>query len=134
MKLACLLIAALAVLLGGCESVYAPRPMGGEPVVLDDSWNGTWLVDDGALTTVVRDAQQGLLQVAWVEVGAQGAGVADGREPEVPIPHISLSAAHGRRNHRERRNIIRRLAGEVAAGEKGQHVGPVRAFVELRGR
>ena len=59
--------------LAGCESVYAPRPMGGEPVGLDDSWNGTWRVDDGALTTVVRDAQQGLLQVAWVEVGAEGA-------------------------------------------------------------
>jgi len=63
---------ALALVLGGCESVYAPRPMGDTAVVLDDSWSGTWLVDGGALTTRVRDAEQGALQVAWIETGPDG--------------------------------------------------------------
>ena len=64
--------AAALLLLAACESVYAPRPMGDEPVALDDSWSGTWLADGGALTSVVRDAAQGRLQVAWIETGEQG--------------------------------------------------------------
>ena len=34
---------------------------------------GTWLAEDGAMTTVVLDAEQGLLQAAWIERGAAGA-------------------------------------------------------------
>lgn len=68
------IIIALSALLwlAGCESVYAPKPMGDEAVVLDDSWTGTWLAEGGALTSVVRDAASGSLQVAWIETGEQG--------------------------------------------------------------
>ena len=73
MKRLCVFVAALALLvLGGCESVYAPRPMGDAAVSLDESWSGTWLVDGAAVTTLVRDAGNGRLQVAWVENGAEG--------------------------------------------------------------
>ena len=47
--------------------------MGDTPVRLDDGWSGTWLAEDGAMTTVVLDAEQGLLQAAWIERGAAGA-------------------------------------------------------------
>jgi hypothetical protein len=73
MKRSRLLIAGIALLLTACESVYAPKPMGDTPVRLDDGWSGTWLAEDGAMTTVVLDAEQGLLQVAWIERGAAGA-------------------------------------------------------------
>jgi len=73
MKRIQVLLAAIALLaLGGCESVYAPQPMGDTAVVLDDSWSGTWLVEGGALTTQVRDAKNGLLQVGWIETGPEG--------------------------------------------------------------
>ena len=65
-------LAVLALLvLGGCESVYAPRPMGTAPVALDESWSGTWLADGAAVTTRVQDAANGRLQVAWIESGAE---------------------------------------------------------------
>lgn len=70
---ACRVLATLALLvLAGCESVYAPRPMGDAAVPLDESWSGTWLADGAAVTTVVRDAQNGRLQVAWIESGEDG--------------------------------------------------------------
>jgi hypothetical protein len=73
MKRIRMLFAVLALLvLGGCESVYAPRPMGKQPVPLDEGWSGTWLADGAAVTTRVRDAEKGLLQVAWIETGQQG--------------------------------------------------------------
>ena len=73
MKRLRVLMAACALLvLVGCESVYAPRPMGDAAVPLDETWSGTWLADGTAVTTRVRDAQAGRLQVAWVESGADG--------------------------------------------------------------
>ncbi|MEJ2384417.1 MAG: hypothetical protein P8Y54_08460 [Xanthomonadales bacterium] len=73
MKRLCVLITIFAVLvMAGCESVYAPRPMGEAAVPLDESWSGTWLADGAAVTTRVRDAAQGRLQVAWIESGAEG--------------------------------------------------------------
>jgi len=67
-----LFLATALLVLGGCESVYAPQPMGDTVVVLDDNWSGTWLAEGGALTTRVRDAEKGLLQVGWIETGPEG--------------------------------------------------------------
>jgi len=76
MKLALmLLIVAALPWLGGCESVWTPRPLGAEPVVLDESWSGAWLVEDGVVHTAVQDAALGRLQLAWVEAGGSGAAL-----------------------------------------------------------
>ncbi len=60
--------ALLVVVLAGCAVVASKQPVGETPLSLDDSdWEGTWLTEDGTLTVRVVDAEQGLLQVAWVE-------------------------------------------------------------------
>jgi len=75
MKLAhifCLVIAGLV--LSGCEVVYTEQPLGEEITVLDkETWQGTWLNEDVVLMTTVLDAEKGLLQVAWLERGEEGA-------------------------------------------------------------
>ena len=61
--------------LGGCESVWTPQPLGDEAVVLDETWSGSWLVGEGVVHTVVLDAAQGRLQLAWVEPEEHGAAL-----------------------------------------------------------
>ena len=67
-----ILLAAAWLILSACSSVYSPQPLGGEPLVLDSSWSGTWKVDDGVLTTAVVDKQKGLLQIASLEAKSGG--------------------------------------------------------------
>lgn len=56
-----------AFLLSGCAAVYVPEPLGQEAVKLDDSWSGSWLHDDAIIRTRVADADEGRLDVAWIE-------------------------------------------------------------------
>lgn len=72
MKRYALAILAIAGLLFGCSAVYAPQPMGDKAVKLDSSWAGTWLSDDGTVSTTVIDAANGLLQFAWLETKDKG--------------------------------------------------------------
>ena len=60
------------LLLCACSEVYVSQPVGDEPLVLDDSWTGTWLSDGHIMHTVVVDAEKGLLQAAWIEPGENG--------------------------------------------------------------
>ena len=62
-----LTVVAIAILMSGCAAVYVPEPLGEEAVKLDDSWSGTWLHDDGIITTRVADADKGTLDVVWIE-------------------------------------------------------------------
>lgn len=60
---------ALALLLGaGCDYVVSSKPVGESPLVLEESeWKGTWLHGDGPLTVRIAEAQEGRLEVAWIE-------------------------------------------------------------------
>ncbi len=69
MKLA-RLIACAALVIGvlGCDLVASKHPVGGEPLSLDEAeWEGTWMHEDGPMTVRVANAENGLLEVAWVE-------------------------------------------------------------------
>lgn len=73
MKLRLLFISVcMCLLLPACTSVYISEPLGDEPVVLDSSWEGTWLTDDGVVEASVLDGSQGLLQLAAIESGPEG--------------------------------------------------------------
>lgn len=55
-------------LLTACSSVYSINPVGEKPVHLElDEWNGNWLGANGVMTIRVKDAEHGILQVAWIE-------------------------------------------------------------------
>jgi hypothetical protein len=59
---------ALVLLLAGCDYVASKRPVGDEPLPLVESeWSGAWFQGDGPVTVRVVDAEQGHLEVAWVE-------------------------------------------------------------------
>lgn len=58
--------------LSACSAVYSPEPLGDKPMVLDSSWSGTWLADGDVVTTAVADAENGLLQAAWLETKPGG--------------------------------------------------------------
>ncbi len=61
-------VIALPLLLWGCSEVTSSAPIGEKPLVLDaEEWNGTWIIDEYAITFLVEDAEQGRLQIAWVE-------------------------------------------------------------------
>ncbi len=69
-----LLLMVSALLLSACEAVVTGQPMGAEIVKLDTAtWQGTWLGDEVVMVTTVLDSDQGLMQAAWVERGADGA-------------------------------------------------------------
>jgi hypothetical protein len=69
-----LLPIAAALLLSACEAVFTEQPLGEEVVRLDPAiWQGTWLSDEVVVMTTVLDADQGLLQAAWVERWPDGA-------------------------------------------------------------
>jgi hypothetical protein len=60
--------------LTACNAVYTTEPLGDKAVQLNpEEWQGTWLHHEMVLTTTVRDAQNGRLQVAWVERDEEGA-------------------------------------------------------------
>lgn len=68
MKLCEFLTLVLVVfLMGGCAAVYVPEPVGEEAVVLDSSWTGSWLHDDGIIVTQIGHAESGLLKLGWIE-------------------------------------------------------------------
>ena len=71
-QIAMALLALAGLLISACSSVYTQQPLGDEPVVLDASWAGTWLADEGAVTTNVVDGGKGLLQVAWLDSKPEG--------------------------------------------------------------
>jgi len=64
-----ILAAAVCIIcMSGCAAVYSTQPVGLKPhVITPADWEGTWLHRDGAITIMVVDAAQGLLQVGWVE-------------------------------------------------------------------
>ena len=68
-----LLAAALAVILSGCVTVVAPKPIGDEPMKLKaEEWEGIWLTywaldEPVALTIRVADPAKGELELAWIE-------------------------------------------------------------------
>jgi hypothetical protein len=69
-----LLIVVLALLLAGCDAVFAPAPLGESTLSLNPGeWQGSWLASDMVVTTTVLDKDKGLLQAAWIERGAEGA-------------------------------------------------------------
>jgi hypothetical protein len=52
----------------GCNAVYAPNPMGDEPVYLNrGKWEGTWTDGEECAIFKVLDAQKGILRIAWIE-------------------------------------------------------------------
>lgn len=73
MNLRLILISACASLfLPACTSVLVPEPLGEKPVVLDSSWEGSWLTNDGVVKISVLNSEQGLLQFAAIESGPEG--------------------------------------------------------------
>jgi hypothetical protein len=66
-----LIIAAL--LLGGCDSVSSPVPVGEKAMAIDpEAWEGRWANADGRLDITVVDAAKGLVRVAYAEEGECG--------------------------------------------------------------
>jgi len=64
-----------SLLLSGCNAVLVEKPVGDTVVKLDPAiWQGTWVSNEVVILTTVLDGDQGLLQAAWVERGAQGEG------------------------------------------------------------
>lgn len=62
------------LLLTGCEAVLTEQPMGAAVVKLDAAtWEGTWLGSEIVMVTTILDADQGLLEAAWVERAQEGA-------------------------------------------------------------
>ena len=59
---------AWALVLAACSTVSSVEPFGGPPrPVLAADWEGTWLHQDHPVVVRVVDAEQGRLEVAWVE-------------------------------------------------------------------
>jgi len=61
------------ICISGCAAVYSTQPVGTKPhVITPADWEGIWLHRDGAITILVVDAAQGLLQAGWVEKKQDG--------------------------------------------------------------
>ena len=70
----CLFLLILLPLFAGCDVVLTQKPVGDEVVALDKAtWEGTWLGGEIVVLTTVLDAENGVLQAAWVERGSEGA-------------------------------------------------------------
>ena len=64
----------LALLLGGCASVFVTEPVGDRPVAIDRAqWQGTWIGGEVSMMTTVLDSESGRMEVAWLERGDEGA-------------------------------------------------------------
>jgi hypothetical protein len=63
-----------AFLFTGCTSVTSRKPVGDQPVTLDPKvWNGVWTDDDEAVLLMrVKDATNGIVEVAVPEIGDDG--------------------------------------------------------------
>ena len=62
--------------LAACEAVITKQPLGEEVLILDSEiWQGMWLGNEVVLLTTVLDSENGVLQAAWVERGADGAKI-----------------------------------------------------------
>ncbi len=71
----CLAVAGL--MLGGCSTVSATKPVGDAPVQLDaKEWEGVWIAENskdlGPLIVKVADAALGELQVSSLDTGDDG--------------------------------------------------------------
>jgi len=54
--------------LAACSVVYSVNPVGENPVQLDaQQWDGDWRGTEGVMKIKVKDAEAGILQVAWIE-------------------------------------------------------------------
>lgn len=63
-----LLLFAGLLALGGCHVVYSKAPIGDQAAVLKPAdWEGVWAHKDGAVTVMVANAEQGVLDLGWVE-------------------------------------------------------------------
>lgn len=68
-----LFVCLLTLGLGACDYVSSEKPFGRTALRADpESWAGTWLNEDGALTVRVVDAAKGHLEVGWIESGRDG--------------------------------------------------------------
>jgi hypothetical protein len=67
-------LAIIFPVLSGCEAVFTEQPLGEEIRILDvETWQGTWLSNGVVLMTTVIDAENGVMQAAWLERGEEGA-------------------------------------------------------------
>ncbi|MBN2431888.1 MAG: hypothetical protein JXQ27_10445 [Acidobacteria bacterium] len=69
MKAVCAVLAGVSLcLVLGCNAVYSTKPVGETviPVKAED-WEGTWFNKDGTVRLAIHDAEQGILQLAWIE-------------------------------------------------------------------
>jgi hypothetical protein len=63
-----LLLTNVFMLLCACSAVYSVDPLGENPVQLDaQQWDGDWRGAEGVMKIKVKDAEAGILQVAWIE-------------------------------------------------------------------
>ena len=77
------------LLLTACESVFVGQPLGKDVVVLDEAtWQGQWLNGEVVITTTVIDAENGILQAAWIERGEHGA------ELEIATGYVRKTGDH----------------------------------------
>ncbi len=63
-------LALLLLWIAACNPLYATQPVGDKPRNLTqekDTWEGTWVHGEGAITLAVTDAEHGRMQVAWFE-------------------------------------------------------------------
>lgn len=52
----------------GCSDVVSKHIVGNEPSVLHpEEWDGIWISEENALISRVRDPEQGIIQIAWID-------------------------------------------------------------------
>jgi len=75
---------------GGCDSVTCKRPLGDAPARIEASeWEGDWATDDGWMKVIVKDPNNGLLTIAWLDTDKQG-------NPEMKTMEVELRASGDR--------------------------------------
>jgi hypothetical protein len=60
----------LAVIAGGCNTVYSQNPVGAKPRDLTgekEQWEGTWMHSEGSVEVIVTDPAKGKLKIGWTE-------------------------------------------------------------------
>jgi hypothetical protein len=70
MKTISSIIALVSLLfLTSCASVVSLHPIGRERIALEpEQWDGAWLADENVVKMKVIDRENGLVQMAWIEV------------------------------------------------------------------
>lgn len=62
-----IMVVSIGFLMIGCSAVYVPEPVGEEAVELDETWSGAWLHEEHVIQARIGHAENGLLNVVWVE-------------------------------------------------------------------